>query len=235
MVSHSDQAMVVDYRLNGNPYDSYEVGSYPMGIDISALPQNPAEQYAFVACRDDNSVAVISLDHGLEYTWDAGLSPYDLRAATINDEWRLYIVNQKTPLNPALGQVTVLDRLGNLITTIPLGARPMGVDVAAYYNFLYVVNNGSSSVYCIDMVTNTVIDTIRLHQDYPQPANPIDVAISPIAVDGEYRGIITETTHREIYVFSISATPPYNSKIYEGTTFWLARAESLHGVTVVVQ
>lgn len=75
-----------------------------------------------------------------------------MRAAVVDGTWKLYVLNQESPI--PLGQVVVMDWNMNITNVIQVGANPTAMDIfqAPGYDFLYVANYGSSSLYCIDMV-----------------------------------------------------------------------------------
>jgi hypothetical protein len=99
VVSHTLQDSVGFYNSAGQPVYPYveEAGTYPMGIDITEDPENPGDYYALVACRDEDSVAVISFSGGLVDKWYAGNEPVDLRVVTVDSEWKCYVVNKTVP------------------------------------------------------------------------------------------------------------------------------------------
>lgn len=71
------------------------------------------------------------------------------------------------------GTVTVLDGSGNLLSTITLAARPLGVAVDPTANRIYVANGNSISV--IDGAINSVIGAIV----DPNLTSPVAVAVNP--------------------------------------------------------
>jgi DNA-binding beta-propeller fold protein YncE len=235
IVSYSEQDSIGIYDEYGDLLGLFEAGDYPMGIDITEDPESAGDYYALVACRDEDSVAVISLDSGLFDKWYAGNEPVDLRCVTVNDTWYCYVVNKSVPLQ-SVGTVTVLDWDGDIDDTIDVGVNPVALDNAPsgsdFEDRLYVVNNGSGNVYCIDMDTNTILDTLILN-NYPTPASPVDVAISPVEYSSEYRRIIINTANKSYYVFSLKSSAPYHTKEFEETNAQIGGATSIHSVTVI--
>lgn len=240
VVSHTQQDSVGFYDAAGHviyPPGVEEAGDYPMGIDITEDPENPGGYYALVACRDEDSVAVISFASGLVDKWYAGNEPVDLRAVSVNEEWKCYVVNKTAPLQN-LGKVTVLDWGGSIDTSFNVGVRPMAIDNAPagspFEDRIYVVNNGSSNVYCIDMDNNNaIIDTLRIGAGSPTPASPVDVAIAPSAQNNQYRGIVINTANKSVYVFTLNRSRPWHTKNFEESSHGMGNAESIHSVTVI--
>jgi DNA-binding beta-propeller fold protein YncE len=135
--------------------------------------------------------------------------------------------------------VTVLDWGGTIDTTFNVGVRPMAIDNApagsAFEDRIYVVNNGSANVYCIDTDNNNaIIDTLRIGVGSPTPASPVDVAIAPAAQNGDYRGIVINTADKTAYVFTLRSSRPYHVKSYEEHA-GASQAASIHSVTVIVE
>ena len=208
-----------------------------MGIDITEDPDDPGDYYALVACRDEDSVAVISFSGGLVDKWYAGNEPVDLRVVTVDDEWKCYVVN-KTVQYQSVGKVTVLDWGGSIDTSFSVGVRPMAIDNApagsAFEDRIYVVNNGSANVYCIDMDNNNaIVDTLAIGVGSPTPASPVDVAIAPLAYNGQYRGIVINTANKTVYVFTLNSSRPLHTKNFEESALGMSYAASIHSVTVI--
>jgi YVTN family beta-propeller protein/autotransporter-associated beta strand protein len=81
--------------------------------------------------------------------------------------------------NPASNKVFVIDTATNTVAGSPIstGVMPIGVAVTPDGRYVYIANNGSSTVSVIDTVTDKVVGSVSV------PAGPIGVAVTP---DGKY-------------------------------------------------
>ena len=81
--------------------------------------------------------------------------------------------------NPASNKVFVIDTATNTIVGSPIstGVMPIGVAVTPDGRYVYIANNGSSTVSVIDAVTDKVVGSVSV------PGGPIGVAVTP---DGKY-------------------------------------------------
>ena len=110
----------------------------------------------------------------------------------------------------------------SVMTTIPVGAKPVGVGVNQNTNMVYVTNHDSNTVSVIDGSTNAVVKTI--------PVGYSLVAVNPITneiyVDNSYNNVtvIDGTTNNVTTTIQIpvggGAVNVNTNKIYESRLLW---------------
>jgi len=137
------------------------VGQSPMGISASADGSR-----IYVANSGSNNISVIdTYTRGLINTIsNFNYSPAEL--ALSKDGQTLYATN------PDSDNISVIDTVSNMPTAfIPVGRRPLGIEVDQDRREIYVANSKSNSISIIDMADNRVKDTATVG------FNPIDVAV----------------------------------------------------------
>jgi DNA-binding beta-propeller fold protein YncE len=68
----------------------------------------------------------------------------------------VYVTDQET--GPS--QTGVFEAFGNVLTSIPVGDEPLGVDVDPFTNLVFVVSTLQDNVEVIDGATNTITATV---------------------------------------------------------------------------
>ena len=133
----------------------------PMGIAASADGSR-----IYVANSGSNNISVIdTYTRGLITTIsNFNYSPAEL--ALSKDGQTLYATN------PDSDNISVIDTGSNMLTAfIPVGRRPLGIEIDQDRREVYVANSKSNSISIIDMADNRVKDTATVG------FNPIDVAV----------------------------------------------------------
>lgn len=73
---------------------------------------------------------------------------------------------------PSSGSVGILDNVGDLVSTIPAGNFPLGIDVDFITHLAFVANSGDNTVSVLDEKTATVTSTL--------PVSGLFLAVNPV-------------------------------------------------------
>ena len=132
---------------------SIRVGPGPEGICVSS---NTKKKY--VACRADNTVAVIGPSDTKIETIPVGSAP---RSVAANDPLgKVYVSNQDD------NTVSVINvSADSVIKTIGVGASPLGLCVNQATSKVYVVDSDENKISVINCLTDTVVKTIGVGEE----------------------------------------------------------------------
>jgi len=148
------------------------ITNVPVGGVVSGVVVNPHTDLVYVGRPNNADILVMAgaAPFAAVGTISLGVPLSDLSSmgmAVDATTDKIYI------LDPPKDRLAVIDGVSNsLVTTVPVGDRPLGVGVNTITQRAYVANNSDDTVTVVDLQTNTPIATI------PVGDGPVGVAVN---------------------------------------------------------
>ncbi len=143
---------------------SNEVVNIIRGVGLRPQDILITEEYIYVVSEGSNRISVIDINSNrVIKTISAGFNPLKLSMGLLN---RLYVTSKVSDnvniihLTMALSTDAKTILSGTITGEIPVGSSPVGLSFDRDRNRLYVVNNGSDTISVIDLLSESVVETI---------------------------------------------------------------------------
>jgi YVTN family beta-propeller protein len=164
----SNSVSVIDGSTNSILYN-ISVEESPVGIAV-----NPTASWIYVTNLDSRSISVIdgitnTVDKTIRLGGEEGGIPYGVAVNPLTN--RIYVTDIWS------NSLHVIDGLTNrIISSVPVGMKPVGIAVDVRGNTLYVANHDSDDISVIDGSTNRLVRNIPVDGD-----KPVGIAFNPVS------------------------------------------------------